>query len=146
MRKERERSLFSPVTKRILLPTTSNMTHILTVHKTIKYNPLWTHKQIRMCRHTHTPSLKLRSLEVILCSAIFTFRVWIVPLYSVFPVVTLTQTKRKWRGEGEYEDRRSVPRTLPVSSARSELCCMWTQALVWSTDRVSVCFGFYIIL
>lgn len=41
-----------------------------------------------------------------LCSAIFTFRVWIVPLYSVFPVVTLTQTKRKWRGDGEDEDRK----------------------------------------
>lgn len=29
-----------------------------------------------------------------------------MPLYSVFPVVTLTQTKRKWRGDGEDEDRK----------------------------------------
>lgn len=65
--RERERSLFSPVTKRILLPTTTNMTHILADHKTIKYNPLWTHKQMRMCRQIHTPSLTLRSPEVILC-------------------------------------------------------------------------------
>lgn len=48
---EREKPL-TPVTERILSPTTSNMTHILTDHKTIEYNPLWTHKQIQICTHT----------------------------------------------------------------------------------------------
>lgn len=40
VRKEREQPFFflPPVTKRILLPTTTNTTHILKDHKTLKYN------------------------------------------------------------------------------------------------------------
>lgn len=51
------------------------------------------------------------------------FRFWIATLYSVFPVVTLTQTKRKWRGDGEDEDMRPVARTLDVYSVCSVVPC-----------------------
>lgn len=60
------------------------------------------------------------------CFAFFSFLAfsfWIAPLYSVFPVVTLTQTKRKWRGDGEDEDVRPVVRTLDVYSVCSVVPC-----------------------
>lgn len=98
---ERERKAFLLLLQnRYLIHTTTAMTHILTDHKTINYNS-FTNKYKCVQRLTHTTSLALRSLEEILSSATFSFRFWIVPLYSFFPVVTLTQAERKWRGDGE---------------------------------------------
>lgn len=85
LRKESEReavSFFFPVTKRILLSTTTDTIHILRDYKTLKYNPLDTKKNTNI--QTCARSSKLRSLKVTLSSDMFTFTFWILLVYSFF--------------------------------------------------------------
>lgn len=86
VRKESESSFIPPLLllqKRILLPTTNNMTHILKNHKTLKCAPSG-HTNKYKCAdprtRKHAHARKLRSLKVMASVAISTLRVWIEPL------------------------------------------------------------------
>lgn len=131
---EREKPL-TPVTERILSPTTSNMTHILTDHKTFEYNPLWTHKQIQICTHTLSLETKVTRGNSVFCQFLllgFGLRLFIL----FFQWSHWRRPGRKWRVDGEHEDRRSVVRTLIVYTVWNELFSMWTQAFVRKKQTV----------
>lgn len=121
-----ERELFLVLPNGYCRPPSPTWDKTVQIIRSHKITPLDAQRRLCVQRHVYKSSETLRSLEVMVCFAFFSFlafRFWIAPLYSVFPVVTLTQTNRKWRGDGEDEDMRPVVGTLGVYSVCSVVPC-----------------------